>query len=85
MTALHATPLPDEPVKRNTITMSVSVWEKADELVSVHNEARKREGRRPLSREQFMEHCLRWAFEELEAEYAEAVRTQAPGKKKATP
>jgi hypothetical protein len=83
MTALHATPLPDEPVKRNTITMSKSVWEKADQLVDLHNDARKREGRRPLSREQFIEHCLRWAFEELEAEYAETVKAQ-PLKKKAT-
>jgi hypothetical protein len=83
MTALHATPLPDEPVKRNSLTMSASVWKEADELVDLHNEARKREGRRPLSREQFIEHCLRWAFAELKAEYEESVR--APAKKKATP
>jgi hypothetical protein len=83
MTALHVQPLPDEPVKRLSVTMSESVWQKADQLVKLHNDARRRDGRRPLSREQFIEHCLRWAFDELEAEYAETVKAQ-PLKKKAT-
>lgn len=83
MSALHAVPLPDEPVKRLSVTMSTSVWNEADELVDLHNQTRKTEGRRPLSREQFIEHCLRWAFAELKAEYAETI--SKPMKKKATP